>query len=159
VVEFEPWGGDERQFCSPGFDLPLGALTRTAHAADPANHTSADTLQRIEPAVLEASVDVCLSILEVLETDRTCVNLSPLGEPQLGRRGLYRPAGGAVSRPEQESAVLWVLNLSDGSRTLTDIATRSGLAYGAVRQAAARLEQAGLLSSSPPSERRARHRC
>jgi aminopeptidase-like protein len=77
----------------------------------------------------------------------------------LGRRGLYRPAGGAVSRPEQESAVLWVLNLSDGSRTLTDIATRSGLAYGAVRQAAARLEQAGLLSSSPPSERRARHRC
>ena len=159
VVEFEPWGGDERQFCSPGFDLPLGALTRTAHAADPANHTSADTLQRIEPAVLQASVDVCLSILEVLETDRTCVNLSPLGEPQLGRRGLYRPAGGAVSRPEQESAVLWVLNLSDGSRTLTDIATRSGLAYGAVRQAAARLEQAGLLSSSPPSERRARHRC
>ncbi len=148
VVEFEPWGGDERQFCSPGFDLPLGALSRTAHAADPANHTSADGLDHVQAASLGASVRACLAIVEVLETNRACINLSPHGEPQLGRRGLYRSAGGAVARPEDESALLWVLNLSDGSRTLLDIAARSGLAYDTVRRAAERLEEAGLLTEA-----------
>jgi aminopeptidase-like protein len=152
VVEFEPWGGDERQFCSPGFDLPLGALSRTAHAADPANHTSADGLERINPAALKASVNACMSIIDVLESNRTPTNLNPHGEPQLGRRGLYRQAGGALSRPEDESALLWVLNLGDGSHTLVDIAARSGLAYRTVRRAALQLERTGLLSSSQPGE-------
>lgn len=146
LLEFEPWGGDERQFCSPGFDLPVGALSRTAHAAFPANHTSADGLDRVRPASLGAAIRVCLAIIEVLETNRTCVNLSPYGEPQLGRRGLYRSAGGAVARPQDEQALLWVLNLSDGSTALAEIAARSGLAYDAVLRAADRLEQAGLLS-------------
>ena len=148
VLEFEPWGGDERQFCSPGFDLPLGALSRSAHAADPVNHTSADDLARIRPESLEESIRTCLAILDVLETNRTCVNLSPLGEPQLGRRGLYRSAGGAVARSEDERALLWVLNQSDGSRTLLDIARRSGLAYAAVRHAADRLEDTGLVRAT-----------
>jgi aminopeptidase-like protein len=148
VLEFEPWGGDERQFCSPGFDLPLGALSRSAHAADPVNHTSADDLARISPESLAESIRACLAILEVLETNRTCINLSPYGEPQLGRRGLYRSTGGAVTRPEDEQALLWVLDLSDGSRTLLDIARRSGLAYAAVRHAADRLEDAGLVRAT-----------
>ena len=135
-TNFDPWGGDERQFCSPGFDLPLGALSRSAHAADPVNHTSADDLARIRPGTLAESIEACLAILDALETNRTCINLSPYGEPQLGRRGLYRPVGGAVARPEDEQALLWVLNQSDGSRTLLDIARRSGLAYTAVRHAA-----------------------
>lgn len=146
LVEFEPWGGDERQFCSPGFDLALGALSRTAHAAYPGNHTSADGLDRIKPASLEASVRTCLAVIDVLETNRALVNLCPHGEPQLGRRGLYRSLGGAVTRPEEERALLWVLNLSDGSQTLLDIAARSGLAYDTVRRAARRLADAGLLS-------------
>jgi aminopeptidase-like protein len=148
VLEFEPWGGDERQFCSPGFDLPLGALSRSAHAADPMNHTSADDLARIRPELLAESIQACLRILDVLETNRTCINLSPHGEPQLGRRGLYRSAGGAVPRPEDEQALLWVLNQSDGSQTLLDIARRSGLAYATVRHAAGRLEDAGLLRAT-----------
>ena len=149
LVEFEPWGGDERQFCSPGFDLPFGALARTAHSAHAVNHTSDDGLDQIQPASLQASVRACLAIIELLETNRACVNLSPYGEPQLGRRGLYRSAGGSVARPEEEQALLWVLNLSDGSRTLFDIATRSGLPYDTVRRAAGRLEAAGLLSDAP----------
>lgn len=148
VVEFEPWGGDERQFCSPGFDLPLGALSRTAHAAYPGNHTSADALDRIGAASLGASVRACQAIVDVLETNRAYLNLSPHGEPQLGRRGLYRSAGGAVARPEDESALLWVLNQSDGASTLLDIAARSGLAYDTVRRVAERLEQVGLLGDA-----------
>ena len=148
LVEFEPWGGDERQFCSPGFDLPVGALARTAHAAHALNHTSEDGLDQVRPASLQASVCACLAIIEALETNRTYVNLSPYGEPQLGRRGLYRAAGGAVARPEDERALLWVLNLSDGSQTLLDIAARSGIPYAAVRRAARRLEEVGLLGDS-----------
>ena len=145
IAEFSPWGGDERQFCSPGFDLPLGALSRTAHAAYPDNHTSADRLEQIRPVSLGASVRACQAIIEILETNRSCINLSPYGEPQLGRRGLYRSAGGAVSRPEDEQALLWVLNMSDGSQTLLDVAARSGLDYDTVRRAAERLSVAGLL--------------
>ena len=87
----------------------------------------------------------CQAIIEILETNRACINLSPFGEPQLGRRGLYRSAGVAVSRPEDEQALLWVLNMSDGSQTLLDVAARSGLDYDTVRRAAERLTVAGLL--------------
>jgi aminopeptidase-like protein len=85
-------------------------------------------------------------VIDVLETNRTLVSLSPYGEPQLGRRGLYRSAGGAVSSPDDEKALLWVLNLSDGAASLLDIADRSGLAYPLIRRAAERLEQADLLA-------------
>jgi aminopeptidase-like protein len=144
VVDFEPWGGDERQFCSPGFDLPLGALSRTAHADYAGNHTSDDSLERIRPEALAASIRACLAVVDVLETDRSHTNLSPLGEPQLGRRGLYRSAGGAVATPVDERALLWVLNQSDGHTTLLDIADRSGLPYHVIWRAAERLGEAGL---------------
>jgi aminopeptidase-like protein len=150
VIEFKPWGGDERQFCSPGFDLPLGALTRTAHADYPGNHTSADALDRIRPETLAGSIQACLQVLGVLETNRTYVNLFPHGEPQLGRRGLYRSAGGAVTTPADERAILWVLNQSDGSRTLLDIACQSGFPYTTILGAAQRLQQAGLVREGAP---------
>jgi aminopeptidase-like protein len=147
VVDWEPWGGDERQFNSPGFDLPVGCLMRTPHGEFDGYHTSADGLERIRPRSLGEAVRVGLDVIEVLETNRTCVNLSPYGEPQLGRRGLYRTSGGAVQTPEDERALLWVLNLSDGSASLLDVAARSGLAYPVILRAAERLEQAGLLES------------
>ncbi len=82
----------------------------------------------------------------MLESNRRCTNLSPYGEPQLGRRGLYRSAGGAVATPDDERALLWVLNQSDGRSTLLDVARSSGLRYPVVRRAAERLEAAGLLA-------------
>jgi aminopeptidase-like protein len=148
LVGWEPWGGDERQFCSPGFNLPVGCLMRTPHGGFPGYHTSADGLDRIRRASLAESVRACLDVIDVLETNRTCVNLSPYGEPQLGRRGLYRTSGGAVSSPDDERALLWVLNLSDGDASLLEIAASSGLAYPIVVRAAQRLEQAGLLSDA-----------
>jgi aminopeptidase-like protein len=146
VVDWEPWGGDERQFNSPGFDLPVGCLMRTPHGGFAGYHTSADSLDLIRPESLGEAVGVGLDVVEVLETNRTCVNLSPYGEPQLGRRGLYRSSGGAVQSPDDERALLWVLNLSDGGASLVDIAARSGLPYAVIQRAAERLEQAELLT-------------
>jgi aminopeptidase-like protein len=147
VLDWEPWGGDERQFCSPGFDLPVGSLMRTPHGEFAGYHTSADGLERIHPESLAGSVRTCLDVVDVLESNRTGTNLSPYGEPQLGRRGLYRTAGGAVATPDDERALLWVLNLSDGRTSLIDIAARSTLRYAVILRAAERLEQAGLLAS------------
>lgn len=148
VLPWEPWGGDERQFCSPGFDLPVGTLMRTPHGEFDGYHTSADSIDRIRPESLGDAVDTCLELVEVLESNRRCVNLSPYGEPQLGRRGLYRSAGGAVATPDDERALLWVLNQCDGRSSLLDIANRSGLKYAVVRRAAERLERAELLAMS-----------
>jgi aminopeptidase-like protein len=148
VLPWDPWGGDERQFCSPGFDLPVGTLMRTPHGEFNGYHSSADGLERIRPEALAEAVDTCLELVEVLETNRRPLNLSPFGEPQLGRRGLYRSAGGAVATPDDERALLWVLNQCDGRSTVLDVARRSGMAYAVVARAAQRLEQAGLLGAS-----------
>jgi aminopeptidase-like protein len=146
ILPWEPWGGDERQFCSPGFDLPVGTLMRTPHGEFDGYHTSADSLDRIRPESLAGAVETCLQVVDVLETNQRFLNLSPRGEPQLGRRGLYRASGGAVSTPDDERALLWVLNLTDGSASLLDIAGRSRLPYATIRRAADRLRDAGLLA-------------
>jgi aminopeptidase-like protein len=143
VRDFSPLGGDERQFCSPGFDLPVGVLSRTPPDEFPEYHSSADDLELVRPEALADTFERYLEVFEVLEGNGTYVNLSPKGEPQLGKRGLYRTIGGGSFA---EAPLLWVLNLSDGEHDLLEIATRSGLSFPAVRDAAAALEGAGLLA-------------
>ncbi len=138
IHPFSPTGYDERQFCSPGFDLPMGCLMRSPGGAFPQYHTSADNPDFVRPAALADSLDVLIRIVDLIEHDRHWQNTAPHGEPQLGRRGLY---DGAADR----LALLWVLNLSDGRHSLLDIAERSGRPFAAVRDAAAALERAGLL--------------
>ncbi len=145
VRDFSPYGYDERQFCSPGFNLPVGCLSRTPHGRFPQYHTSADDLSFVRPEALGGSLDACLSILGILERDRRCLNLNPHCEPQLGRRGLYRTLGGFPDAGQRELAMLWTLNLSDGDHTLLDIAERSGLDFALIDQAAIALSEAGLL--------------
>jgi aminopeptidase-like protein len=145
TVDFEPYGYDERQYCSPGFNLPVGVLMRTPHGTYPEYHTSADDLGFITAESLGETLAVLERLVHLLETDRTCRNLSAKGEPQLGKRGLYRPLGGA-GVDERHMALLWVLNLSDGTRSLLDVAERSGLSYPVVEQSASELEDAGLLA-------------
>lgn len=150
VRDFEPWGCDERQFCSPGFDLPVGCLMRTPPGEFPENHTSADDLAFVTPEALDDSARACLELLAILEEDRTLVNTAPRGEPHLGRRGLYRSTGGAggggaTAGLPDERALLWVLNQADGSRSLLDIAERSGIRFDVINTAARALEEAGLL--------------
>lgn len=145
VVSFSPYGYDERQLCSPGFDLPVGRLTRSVNGGYPEYHTSADDLNLIRPDALAQSLEACKLFVNVLEQDGRYLNRSPKGEPRLGKRGLYGALGGG-SPAEREHAMLWVLNQSDGSNSLLDIARRSGLAFEILREAAVALEQAGLLS-------------
>ena len=144
VTSWAPTGGDERQFCSPGFDLPVGTFSRTPHGLFPEYHSSADNLDLVTPGALAGSLRAVLEIIDIVETNGRYRNLSPFGEPQLGRRGLYPsvPDGAGV-----ETALLWVLNLSDGANDLIEIAERSGLSYSAVLAAAQRLESHRLLEA------------
>jgi aminopeptidase-like protein len=144
---FTPLGGDERQFCSPGFDLPFGTLTRTPADEFPGYHSSADDLDLVRPAALGDSFAVYTEVLTVLDGNATYRNLSPKGEPQLGKRGLYRTVGGGSFT---EGPLLWVLNLSDGAHDLLAIAERSGLPFADVREAADKLLEAGLLEGQRP---------
>jgi aminopeptidase-like protein len=143
---FSPWGYDERQFSSPGFRLPVGLLSRTPHGTYPEYHTSADDLSFIAPARLAESATLVRSIIGILEADRVVTSLATYGEPQLGRRGLYAPIGGATGRAPDQLALLWVLNQADGRRSLVDVALRSGLPFAAIAEAADRLTAAGLLA-------------
>ncbi len=145
VRPFTPYGYDERQYCSPGYDLAVGSLTRTCHGAYPQYHTSADNLDFITAEALADSLQIYLKVIDILEHNVRYQNLNPKGEPQLGRRGLYRALGGLPDAGQQEMALLWILNLADNTRTLLNIAERSGIPFGALAQAAARLEEFKLL--------------
>ncbi|HYZ12801.1 MAG TPA: DUF4910 domain-containing protein [Actinomycetota bacterium] len=144
IVDFSPYGYDERQYCSPGFDLPVGSLTRGLHGEYPEYHTSSDDLDFVRPAALAESLRIYLEIIDVLENDGICVNLSPKGEPQLGKRGLY-PSVGAQGVSAELMGRLWVLNLSDGRNTLLNVAERANLPFGLVKNAAGALLDGGLL--------------
>jgi aminopeptidase-like protein len=148
LVDFSPYGYDERQFCSPGFDLPVGSLSRTPYARYPEYHTSADDLDLVGPAQLQESLELGWEVVGVLEANRRYVNLSPKGEPQLGRRGLYGSIGGRSDAEERQMAMLWVLNQSDGAHSLLEVAERSGLPFTLLAEVAATLEEAGLLSEA-----------
>ena len=145
VRPFTPYGYDERQYCSPGFNLPVGVLSRTPYGEFPEYHTSADNLDFVKPAYLGESLLVYAKVLEVLESNRVYRNLSPKGEPQLGRRGLYSDVGGRKKSGDQELAMLWALNQCDGTKSLLDIAETSGMGFDVISQAARELERNNLL--------------
>ena len=145
VLEFSPYGYDERQYCSPGFNLAVGCLMRSVWGTYPEYHTSADNLEFIRPLELAQSLRVCAAILDVLELNGRYINVNPYCEPQLGRRNLYRSTGGEPIGAEM-NARLWVLNFSDGQHSLLDIAERSGVPFARIRDAADLLYDNQLLS-------------
>jgi len=145
VVPFVPYGYDERQYCSPGFDLPVGCLMRTPNGEYAEYHSSADNLSLLRPKSLAHSLGVLQRIVDVIEGEATYRSLNPKGEPQLGRRGLYATMGGQSSAGAGQMALLWVMNLADGRHSLLDVAERAGLPFAAIRTAADALAGAGLL--------------
>jgi aminopeptidase-like protein len=151
IIDFFPYGYDERQYCSPGFDLPVGCFMRTPHGQYPEYHSSADNLDFVKPAALAESYELCLSVFELLEHNRTYFNNNPKCEPQLGKRGLYRTVAGQQEKQIRELALLWVLNLSDGKHTLLDIAMRAEMPFGEIRQAANELCECGILQETTKS--------
>jgi aminopeptidase-like protein len=149
VIDFVPYGYDERQYCSPGFNLPVGSFSRTPHGEFPEYHTSADDLDFVLPSSLAGSFGRLLEVLALLEGNRRLRNTNPKCEPQLGKRGLYRLTGGHKDTRQVELAMLWVLNQSDGDHTLLDVAERSGMPFATVAAAARALEDCGLLEELP----------
>lgn len=147
ILDFSPYGYDERQFCSPGINLDVGRLTRSPNGAYAQYHTSADDLDFIKAGQLADSLYVALKIINILDNDTMFVNLFPKGEPQLGKRGLYSKTGGK-GPSAREYALLWVINLSDGNHSLLDIAERSKINFEHVCAAAKDLLEAGLLEKS-----------
>jgi aminopeptidase-like protein len=151
VANFHPYGYDERQYCSPGINLPVGCLMRSPHGTFPEYHTSADNLDFIQPESLADTLVKALEAFEVLEHNARLVNLKPMCEPMLGKYGLYGGGGGQRTGEFDELALLWVLNLSDGSNDLLAIAERSGMRFQKILAAAEALEQAGLLRKENPT--------
>ena len=149
VQDFNPYGYDERQFCSPGFNLPIGCFMRTPHARFPEYHTSADDLTVVTPEALADSLSICVTVFEILEGNQRYLNSHPWGEPQLGKRGLYEGLLGSPDQRETELAMLWVLNLSDGHHDLLDIAERANLPFHVVRRSADLLLSHQLLNEKP----------
>jgi aminopeptidase-like protein len=145
IENFSPYGYDERQYCSPGFDLAVGLFQRSKFGTFPEYHTSADNLDFIKPKHLEESYRIIVGAIEVLERNLAFVNTSPKGEPQLGKRGLYGAIGGDKNAAASIMTMLWVLNLSDGRHTLLDIAERAGLPFSEVSETADLLLKFGLL--------------
>lgn len=148
VIEFFPYGYDERQYCSPGFNLPVGCLMRSQHGTFPEYHTSADNLDLVRPEALAGTLATILGTLRVIEGEQTYRNTNPNCEPQLGKRGLYGAMGG-LNIQQAQLALLWVLNLSDGKHSLLDIAERTTMPFDLIKAVADRLATAGLLVAEP----------
>jgi aminopeptidase-like protein len=137
LLPFNPYGYDERQFCSPGFDLPVGCLMRGVHGTFPEYHTSADNLDFVKPAALDQSYAVIETVLDLLDRNRTYVRIDGRGEPQLGRRGLYRAiAGQREAGGANQMDLLWFLNLADGKHSLLDMAIRADVPFARLEAAA-----------------------
>jgi aminopeptidase-like protein len=136
VVNFSPYGYDERNFGSPAFNLPVGSLTRSTYSQYPQYHSSADNFDLVSAQNLSDSLEMYLQVINIIENNRTYLNLFPKGEVQLGKRGLYGKMGGLQNRPSSELPLLWVLNLSDGEHSLLDICERAKLSFDEVQYAA-----------------------
>ena len=145
IIDFSPYGYDERQFSSPGFNLSVGNLSRTPHGRFPEYHTSADNLDFVKPESLADSFLKYAEIINLVDNNKKYLNTNPKGEPQLGKRGLYSTMGGRKDASDYEISLLWVLNLSDGEHTLLDIAERSGIVFSSIQEAAKALLECGLL--------------
>ncbi len=147
IIDFNPAdGGDERQFCSPGLNLPVGSLMRTKYGSFPEYHSSADNLSFVAPEYLADSFQIYSDIIFIIENNAKYLNLISKGEPQLGKRGLYRMLGGK-NISLNEAAIFWVLNLSDGHYSLLDIALRSGLSFAQIKKVSDTLADLKLLKA------------
>jgi aminopeptidase-like protein len=145
IMPFAPYGYDERQYCSPGFNLPVGCLMRTPNGQYPEYHSSADNLSLLRPESLVHSLAVLQRIVTVIEGEAVYRSRNPKGEPQLGRRGLYSTMGGGREENYDQQTLLWVLNLADGRHSLLDMAERANLPFRNIRAAADALLGANLL--------------
>ena len=145
TIEFSPFGYDERQFASPGINLPVGRLTRTPNGAYPEYHTSADNMSLITPSAMADSLAAYCAIFALIENNYVYQSNFPYCEPQLGKRGLYRTTGGHGNPEQRQLAILWVLNQANGKHDLLDIAERADLQFETIASVAEELAAAEVI--------------
>ncbi len=145
IIDFFPSGSDERQFCSPGFNLPVGSLMKTMYSKFSEYHTSDDNLEYIKPEGLQQSFDMYKLVIDFVDKNKKYVNLNPKCEPQLGKRGLYNNLGGQRNAEESDRACLYILNYSDSNHSLLDISEKSGISFEIILRAAERLLKCNLI--------------
>jgi aminopeptidase-like protein len=144
-MPFSPYGYDERQYCSPGYDMPVGCFMRSPNGTFPEYHTSADNLDFVKADALEESYRILIDVLDLLERNVVYSRVDGRGEPQLGRRGLYPAISGRTDVATTQMALLWVLNLADGRHSLLDMAEHSGLKFSQIAATADLASRAGLI--------------
>ena len=145
ILDFSPYGYDERQYCSPGLNLPVGRISRAVHGEFDEYHTSADNMDFISEEKLNESFILLKDIINIIENNRTYISLNQKGEPQLGKRGFFAPIGGEKHKKDFHMALLWVLNLSDGNHSLLDIVNKSKMDFDSIHKAAVLLKSNSLL--------------
>jgi aminopeptidase-like protein len=146
IIDFNPAiGSDERQWCSPGFNLPVGSLMRTMYSIYPEYHTSLDNKSIMDFIGMQKAVEAYLDIIKNIEQNYLYVSNAPYGEPQLGPRGLFRAISGK-DREEDELAMWWLLNYADGKHDLLAIAQLSGIKMSTLIRVGSKIEESGLFS-------------
>ena len=141
-------GSDERQYGMPGVDLPMISLMRTKYGAYPEYHTHLDDLTVITPTGLQGGLDLVRDCIAEFEAS-TYYRAAVLGEPQLGRRGLYH---GIHGRTVADVVLLrtHVLAYADGQHSAADMAELFGIGLGEVQEIIAELAEHDLLHETAP---------
>lgn len=133
--DFFPLGSDERQYCSPGFDLPFCSLTRSMYGEYDEYHTSLDNKEFISFDAMSKSAEFLMQAMQIVEYNGSYMNLYPYCELQLGKRGLYPTLSAPNSRSTLVDAFMWILNYSDGNHDLMWISEKSGINFFVIKEA------------------------
>lgn len=146
IQDFWPDGGsDERQYCSPGFDLPVGVISRSIFGSYREYHTSLDNKDFMSFEAMSESVDAHFVVCSVLERNLIYERSMPYCEPHLSKYNLYSSLGAPRSPEERKSALLWLLNLADGKHDLLSIAERAGVNFWLLDEVAGECVRAGII--------------
>ena len=128
IIPFAVGGSDERQYCSPGFNMPVGSLTRSMYQQYKEYHTSLDNKEFISFSAMEKTIQTYFNFVKTLELNDIYTNTILYCEPQLGKRGLYSLTGGTWGDGvEHTRTLLHFLSFADGKNNLIDIAEKKGI--------------------------------
>ena len=145
LIPFSPIGSDERQYCSPGYNLPFGSLMRTMYGKYDEYHTSLDNKDYISFEAMEQIVVIYLDIVKTMELDGYYINQQPYCEPQLGKRGLYPQLGDKSEKSDSVRKLMYLLNYSDGNNSVLDIAEKLSVSVLEMEAELIKLKKSSLL--------------
>jgi len=147
ILDFSPIGSDERQYCSPGFNLPIGSLMRTPYHQFPEYHTSKDNINLISIESLQDMYEKYLCVFEILEQNRTYISNKPRCEPMLEKIGMFRNNESNNVSNTIWVAIFWILAYGDGTNSLLDVAFRSCMKFDEISNASKLLLKSDLIKT------------